>query len=653
MRSLLFALLLALAGGVSDEFDRKILADLEAQSPQAVPLWNQANQARAAGDYAKASQLYARVRELAPGFVHATRRQCSAEQMLGHREQALALCKQALVAEESAENLASLASVLGSGEPGRKAPPADVASALTLAERATRLRDDANSETTLCQVALTADDLTHFRSCTGRLQVLAPADLVTHFFAYLLALHDERWSDARAELERAHGLGLPEEGYRQLRASLDEHEPWYSRYWPAGKLGGAVWLSAMVLLVVAGFLLSRAALAASRRVPTSPTGHAHGVDAALRRLYRVVLWLCCGYYYVSMPIVLLAVVAAGGGVIYACFAIGHIPIKLVVVVGILTLVTISAVLKALFVRGKDEDPGLRLDLSQHPKLRALLDDVAAHVGTRAVDNVYLTPGTEVAVTERGGLARQLRGAQERCLILGVAVLEGFQVGDFKAVLAHEYGHFSNADTAGGGFAIAVRRSLMTLAINLARGGAATWYNPAWWFVSGFYRVFLRISQGASRLQEVLADRWAAFTYGSERFVRGLKHVIERSVRFDAHVQATLEEVVEGQRALANLYAYQPTRATADGDIEQKVQAALSAPASPYDSHPAPADRIAWVTALGASGQGSAPGDQASSWSLLEGREGLERMMTEKVRMNLLLQHNIMIRDVAPADAAAG
>ena len=56
-----------------------------------------------------------------------------------------------------------------------------------------------------------------------------------------------------------------------------------------------------------------------------------------------------------------------------------------------------------------------------------------------------------------------------------------------------------------------------MAIGLAEGGAASSINPAWWFVRGFHSVFLRISQGASRLQEGLADRWAAFAYGSKSF----------------------------------------------------------------------------------------------------------------------------------------
>ena len=102
--------------------------------------------------------------------------------------------------------------------------------------------------------------------------------------------------------------------------------------------------------------------------------------------------------------------------------------------------------------------------------------------------------------------------------------------DAQLVLAHEYGHLSNRDTAGGRFALAVRRSLMIMAGHLALGRAATWYNPAWLFVKGFNRVFLLISQGATRLQEVLADRWAALSYGSRAFEEGLRHVVARAVR---------------------------------------------------------------------------------------------------------------------------
>lgn len=45
--------------------------------------------------------------------------------------------------------------------------------------------------------------------------------------------------------------------------------------------------------------------------------------------------------------------------------------------------------------------------------------------------------------------------------------------------------------------------------------------------------------------------------GSAAFNRGLEHIVDRSVRFDAHLSATLQEVVPAKRALHNVYAFEP------------------------------------------------------------------------------------------------
>lgn len=66
---------------------------------------------------------------------------------------------------------------------------------------------------------------------------------------------------------------------------------------------------------------------------------------------------------------------------------------------------------------------------------------------------------------------------------------------------------------------------------LYMSGAAQWYNPAWLLINALYRIFLRVSQGASRLQEVLADRWAAIICGPQAFSEGLTHVIRQSIEF--------------------------------------------------------------------------------------------------------------------------
>jgi Zn-dependent protease with chaperone function len=217
---------------------------------------------------------------------------------------------------------------------------------------------------------------------------------------------------------------------------------------------------------------------------------------------------------------------------------------------------------------------------------------------------------------------------------------------FKAILGHEYGHFTNRDTAGGTFSLKVRMSLGASARALAGAGAATWYNPAWWFVSGFYRVFFRISEGASRLQEVMADRWAVFAYGADAFEQGLRHVVERSVRFDAHVGVTLKEVVEGQVPLANLYTYAPS-ASAE-DVEGAVDASLNRASTVYDSHPAPMERFALVHALPKRDDAPEPDDDAPAWSLFTNPEALQHQMTEQVRENVRNNYGVEIAAPLPA-----
>ena len=646
--TLLFVILLAgvhVAGAAEppDEFERRLDADLRARSVQAADLFAEANAAREKDDHARAAELYGRVFEMAPTFIPALRRQCGEVSLLGRRNQAIALCRRAVASEASAENFAMLSTVLVTPRDGPEHSAKADSEALGFASRAVDLKPDAPwTLEALCQVAMVANSLPALRRCVEGLQRVEPNAVVTHFSAMVLAASEGRFQDAQRSLTRARELGLGDEQYRELQGYLQDATPVTARLFPIAKWIGIVWIGGFALLLVVGWILSRVALRTAARVPTTSGGQSHGIDARLRRAYGIVLWLCCAYYYVSLPLVFLIVLVVSGGLIYSFLALGHVPIKLVALVVVIGGTTLWAMARSVFVRVADADPGTRLDLARHPKLAALLEEVAGAVKTRRVDSVYLTPGTDIAVMERGGILRQLSGRNERCLILGVGVLDGMRVGPFKAILAHEYGHLSNQDTAGGGFALAVRRSLVTMAHGLAASGAAAWYNPAWLFLNVFYRIFLRISQGASRLQEVLADRWAAAIYGATAFEQGLRHVIERSIYFDAFANASLKEVVDGKVPLANLYQHRPATPPPAEEIQQAVQAALSRPPSPYDSHPSPVDRFAWVRALPTQGTASSAGDEGEAWDLFGDRTTTEVEMTATIRQNLQASYDMEI-----------
>ncbi len=620
----------------------RIIEQLRQVDPEAAELFSQAHAAATRGDLETASLLYGRVREMHPDFDHATRRLAFTKFEQGRRSEAVTLAREAVALRSSRANRLVLAAGLAGRDTGT--PTAgERQEAVTIVHNVFNETDLTFDDLGfLSSIAFDLEEWDLFRQCVEQLKMVAPETVETAAFRWILALMERRHDDAVKALEDARRYGMSEEEYKSRLEYTEGLRPLHSKMLPVAGWVGGIWLGGLVLLLIIGLLLSHVTLSATERLPSIRSGEAVGIDAALRRAYQLVLWLSCVYYYISVPLVLLAVLGLGGGILYGFFAVGQIPIKLALLVVVIVGMTVWAGLKSFFVSRRDEDPGERLPLQRHPRLNSLLQDVAARIETRMVDSVYLTPGTDFAVTERGGMIERLRGAGERCLILGVGVLEGFRLGPFRAVLGHEYGHFSNRDTAGGNFALAVRQSLLRLAVGLARGGVAAWYNPAWLFVNGFHRIFLRISQGASRLQEVLADRFAAFAYGSRAFELGLRHVIARSVCFDAHANATLHEVIKADRALANLYTYSPQENPEQKELERAVTDAMQQQPSPYSSHPAPSDRIRWVQALAVECAGA--DDDAEAWSLFEDRAEIERWMTACIRRNVQLAHGATIKD---------
>lgn len=651
MRKLFVSVAVVLLSAVSafaestEDFDKRVSAELRAKDAEAARLWDQANAARMGGKPADAIAVYQKLLARMPQSDHALRRIAYEELELGRRTDALQHAREALALKRSSENLAALGQILSSSTDTSVPTAMETTEARALVAEAVKLEpDDESTQMARASVSLQTEDIGTLREAVTRLETLAPNDPGTHVYAFYASANEHNFGDARTSLDRAKALGLPQPAYDGMLAQLNGAMPFYVRWWKPVAITLAIWFGCFAALLIAGVVLSKIAVRAAHEAPTDLSANATGLGSGVRKAYGTVLFLSSIFYYLSVPIVIGLVLLVGGGLIYACFALGRIPIKLVVLAVVLVGFSIWSIVKSLFIRTSDDDPGMRLDLSRHPRLRGLLDEVAARIGTRAVDNVYMTPGTEMAVMERG--KERGKKSKERCLILGVAGLDGLAVRPLKAVLGHEYGHFTNRDTSGGAFALKVRNSVSATAYALASGGADSWYNPAWLFVNGFHRVFLRISEGASRLQEVLADRWAVFSYGADAFEAGLRHVVTRGVHFDAHVGATLKEVVDGQLPLTNLYTYQPVQ---KGDnIDEAIEQALQRQSSAYDSHPSPAERFALVRALPRHGDAPGDDDALPAWSLFDDAAELQQLMTAQVRENVRANYGI---DIAAGEAA--
>jgi hypothetical protein len=390
------------------------------------------------------------------------------------------------------------------------------------------------------------------------------------------------------------------------------------------------WAVGLLALFVLGKVFSSLTM---RTVEASdPEELAGARHETLRRWYRKLINFAGFYYYVSLPVVLCLVLLAAAAVVYAALMVGRVPVKLLLIVIVGALITVYQMIRSFFVKHEEEDPGRPLREEEAPGLWALAREVAAAVGTRPVDEIRVTPGTDLAVYERGDSADKRQDKATRILILGVGVLNGFTLNAFRAVLAHEYGHFSHRDTAGGEVALRVMRDMLTFGYAMAEAGQAVWYNLAFQFLRAYHFIFRRLSHGATRLQEMLADRVAVYLYGARAFEEGLTHVIYRGAEFQHLAVREINAAARARRALQNLYELPEAKGgEAERDVETAFRLSLERKTSEDDTHPSPSERFRLAQRVKSKGEPPADG---TVWELFADRESLTREMSDLVARNV-------------------
>lgn len=577
--------------------EEKHWQELQKSAPDAVEKFKAATEALDQGKYDEAAKFYNEVLEKSPKFQPALRRAGFALAALGKRDEAIKSSQKAVDLERSPDNLISLASVIVEQGTGVYKPTkTDYTSALTLSVEAMNKSTDASDPSyalSVADFALSAERLNEFNSALNTLKNKFPDHSGTHYFAGIKAANDGDFSTAEAEIKKAGDLGMPAEATEQTLALIqnakNESGYWIWDYFYYSLYLIGVWIAGLIILFVAGKILSIKTLhSVENSDPNDITG---GGQAGLRKIYKHLISFAGIYYYISQPVVIFLVLAITAGITLFFFWVGRIPVKLLAIIVIVGLVTIFYMIKSLFARANMEDPGRALTEDEAPGLWALVRDVANDLNTRPVNEIRITHGTDLAVYERGGLRAKMNDRAERILIIGVAVLNDFSQNAFRAVLAHEYGHFSNRDTAGGEVAMRVNNHIMRLAYAMAESGTATVYNIAFQFIRLYHFIFRRITHGATRLQEILADRVAVHLYGAEAFKEGLTHVINREIEFNHVAEKEINAAFSTNRALQNLYEMSEQDEHIKGDLHKQSREIINRPTTEDDTHPSPHDRF--------------------------------------------------------------
>lgn len=234
--------------------------------------------------------------------------------------------------------------------------------------------------------------------------------------------------------------------------------------------------------------------------------------------------------------------------------------------------------------------GLHVSPKDQPKLWEVVNGVAEEIGERAVDSIVILPDTGMAVFLEGPLFVTLFGKGKKVLMIGLASIYGLSVSEFKAVLAHEYGHFSNKDTNWGVYTATLHKSLIGSVQSLASTGRlGVVLLPGLWLMTLYLKLFDHVTGGFSRMGEVSADSRALTHYGKGAFSSGLTKISYNDYVFSQIIETQLLKLAyqEGKviNSIQNFIPEAHRILAKEGKSAIELELQQNDKESPGDSHP--------------------------------------------------------------------
>ena len=150
---------------------------------------------------------------------------------------------------------------------------------------------------------------------------------------------------------------------------------------------------------------------------------------------KVMLLALCGNAYLSA--MLLFLIALFLGALASIMVLKAIGVKLAFIIGFFLWI----ILKALSIK-LDPPTGVEVKAAQAPELFAMIDTLRRQLKAPRFHHVLITEDFNAAVAQIPRLG--IFGWPRNYLILGLPLMKTLTVEQFKAVLAHEFGHLAKA-----------------------------------------------------------------------------------------------------------------------------------------------------------------------------------------------------------------
>lgn len=281
----------------------------------------------------------------------------------------------------------------------------------------------------------------------------------------------------------------------------------------------------------------------------------------------------------------LILLGLAGGLVYLCgwaailiLGIRASFVTLMLAIGLFAagLLVFYFLIKFIFKKHRTNLDGLHeITAEDEPELFKLIDEVAEQVGTQKPKHVYLNHEVNAFVFYDSSFWSMFLPIRKN-LAIGVGLLYGTTQQEFKAILAHEFGHFSQKSMKVGSYVYQVNRII----INMLYDNQG-YFNTLNWFssISDYFYLFAKMALSVvnavqnilrklyelvnlkfyalSREMEFHADQVAAEVAGAQALISGLNRLdlveeaIQKVNEFCQHNKVSPENAFEFQLLMLN------------------------------------------------------------------------------------------------------
>lgn len=277
-----------------------------------------------------------------------------------------------------------------------------------------------------------------------------------------------------------------------------------------------------------------------------------------------------------------------------------------VIIGVLTM--IYGIVKSL-LPSKSFHPAFIINQADHPEFMQFLNSLCNVMKTDLPDAIVLHCEPTFFV-QQGRISTFNGFVKGRILAIGMPLLYYLSVNELRAILSHEFAHFTGKDTLYSARVYPIYVSTVSVIKKLdsyvSQAEDDSNDNLFWMslplllpfvILNAYYNKFHSSNMKMSREREKRADSIAASICGSESFKTGLMKVVGISKVFIEDTAKKIMELHNNGKVFTNYYRYFGEAISSEvlDATKEHLQEELKCVTYTFDSHPSLMERIVCVT----------------------------------------------------------